>query len=272
MILKTLPFGVKAMMTSNREVWRPIGRWALCLCLLWLAVGGCRSVTTVPPPREAPSVPQGYPKPYRVAGQWYQPIPDADGFRQRGTASWYGAQFHGRKTSNGEIYDMYGVSAAHKTLPFGTMVRVRNLLNNQSLDVRINDRGPFVKGRIVDLSYGAAQKLGVVGPGTAPVEIVALAAPAQTVRQAGGQERLVPVDLTQGNFTFQVGAFRDRANAERLAAKLKAHHPHVHVASFDRGDGLFHRVRVGRVTTLEEADEYEQALIRQGFDVFIVAE
>jgi len=272
-ILKILPLGVKAMMTANRDVWRPICRWAVFLCLLGLMASGCRSVSTAPPPREAPSVPQGYPKPYRVDGQWYQPIPDADGFRQQGTASWYGAQFHGRKTSNGEIYDMYGISAAHKTLPFGTVVRVHNLRNNQQLDVRINDRGPFVKNRIIDLSYGAAQRLGVVGPGTAPVEIVALAAPVRTIQQPGGQERLVPVDLTSGNFTFQVGAFQNRTNAERLAAELrKKDYPHVHVASFDRGDGLFHRVRVGRVTTLEEADAYEQALIRQGMDVIIVAE
>jgi rare lipoprotein A len=238
-------------------------------------VHGCQSVSTPTPPHSTPSTPStppGSPKPYRVGGQWYQPLPDAKGFRQQGTASWYGRQFHGRRTSNGEVYDMYGVSAAHKTLPFGTMVRVHNLRNNQQLDVRINDRGPFVKNRIIDLSYGAARKLGVVGPGTAPVEIVVLAAPARRVHQPDGQERLVAVDLTHGNFTFQVGAFQDHNNAERLATKLKADHPNVHVASFDRGDGLFHRVRVGRVNTLQEADAYERILMREGYDVIIVAE
>jgi rare lipoprotein A len=258
---------------SNRMIaLRSIGRWIVIPGLLWMLAYGCQSVSTTAPPRSTPSAPPGYPKPYRVDGQWYQPIPDADGFRQQGTASWYGSQFHGRRTSNGEVYDMYGISAAHKTLPFGTVVRVHNLRNNQALDVRINDRGPFVKNRIIDLSYGAARKLGVVGPGTAPVEIVALAAPVRTVQQPGGQERLVPVDLTSGNFTFQVGAFQDRNNAERLAAKLKPNHLNVHVASFDRGDGLFHRVRVGRVTTLQEADAYERILIREGYDVIIVAE
>jgi len=259
------------MIYSYRDPWHPFLRWALCLSLILLIMNGCRSVSTPPPP-ETPSAPQGHPKPYRVGKQWYQPIPDAEGFRQRGTASWYGKKFHGRKTSNGETYDMYGVSAAHKTLPFGTVVRVHNLRNDRQLDIRINDRGPFVRGRIIDLSYGAATKLGVVGPGTAPVEIVALAAPARAVRQPGGQERLVAVDLTRGEFTFQVGAFQDRNNAERLAAKLKQSYSHVHVASFNRGDGMFHRVRVGRATTLKEADEFEQALIREGFDVFIVAE
>ena len=261
------------MMCFYPEYSRPFFRWCLHLGCLFFILNGCYSVPATAPPREAPAAPQGHPKPYRVGTQWYQPIPDADGFRQRGTASWYGKKFHGRKTSNGEIYDMYGVSAAHKTLPFNTVVRVHNFRNGRELDVRINDRGPFVQGRIIDLSYGAANKLGVVGPGTAPVEIVALAAPAHTVRQPGGQERLVAVDLTSGNFTFQVGAFQDRNNAERLAAKLRQeNYNHVHVASFDRGDGMFHRVRVGRATSLTEADQYEQALIRQGFDVFIVAE
>ncbi len=265
-------FSMPTRLLPHRETWRAVCRWAVVVGGLCLLVHGCRSVSTTAPPRDTPSVPTGYPKPYRVDGQWYQPIPDADGFRQQGTASWYGRQFHGRRTSNGEVYDMYGISAAHKTLPFGTVVRVHNLHNDQQLDVRINDRGPFVKNRIIDLSYGAAQKLGVVGPGTAPVEIVVLAAPARSVQQPGGQERLVPVDLTHGNFTFQVGAFQDRNNADRLAAKLSRTYHHVHVSSFDRGDGLFHRVRVGHATTLQEADKYEQALIRQGFNVFIVAE
>ena len=138
--------------------------------------------------------------------------------------------------------------------------------------MRNHDRGPFVKNRIIDLSYGAASRLGVVGPGTAPVEIVARAAPARRVPTPGGGERLVAVDLTHGNFTFQVGAFQDPRNAERLAAKLNRDYPNVHVASFDRGDGLFHRVRVGRATTLKAAEAFEQALVRRGFDVFIVAE
>jgi rare lipoprotein A len=242
--------------------------------LIWLALFGCRSATSPPPGRSEPPparVP-GQPKPYRVNGIWYQPIPDAHGFKQRGTASWYGKKFHGRRTSNGETYNMYGISAAHKTLPFGTMVRVTNLENGRRLDIRINDRGPFAKGRIIDLSYGAAEKLGVVGPGTAPVEIVALAAPTRSVSQTGGVRRFEEVDLTRGNFTFQVGAFQDQANARRLAAKLKQHHNNVHIASYDRGDGLFHRVRVGRAHQLEEAEAYERTLMQQGYDVFIVAE
>ena len=109
-------------------------------------ISGC-TTTSNPPPKK----PAGYPKPYKVFGKWYQPLPDSKGFRQRGIASWYGKDFHGKKTSNGETYDMYAMTAAHKTLPLGTYVRVHNLENNRTLEVRINDRGPFVRGRIIDL-------------------------------------------------------------------------------------------------------------------------
>jgi rare lipoprotein A len=258
---------------TAQQAWRGAKFWiglGLGMCLLALA--GCVRGSAPPPAEPAPPSPSGYPKPYRVDGVWYQPIPDAEGFRQQGTASWYGKPFHGRRTSSGEIYDMYGVSAAHKTLPFGTMVRVRNLMNDKTLDVRVNDRGPFAKARIIDLSYGAAQALGVVGPGTAPVEIVALATPARAVAEAGGGERYVAADPTHGNFTFQVGAFQDRRNAERLAAKLRNVYDNVHIASYDRGDGLFHRVRVGRATSLKEADDYERMLMGHGYEVYIVAE
>ena len=196
----------------------PFYYWLLLGCLLaaaLAALGGCATKTVPPPAKPSPDVARpSKPKPYKVLGQWYTPMADARGFQQRGIASWYGEDFHGRQTSNGETYDMYGISAAHKTLPLGTYVRVVNLDNNRSLDVRINDRGPFVHGRIIDLSYGAARKLGVVGPGTAPVEIVALGTPAPGT--SPDKPGYLPVDYYSGNFTFQVGAFVDRANAQRL--------------------------------------------------------
>ena len=123
--------------------------------------------TSSPPPPAKP----GHPKPYKVLGKWYQPLPHSDGFRQRGLASWYGRDFHGKKTSSGEIYNMHAMTAAHKTLPLGTYVRVYNLENKRSTLVRINDRGPFVRGRIIDLSYSAAKEVGIVGPGTARVSL-----------------------------------------------------------------------------------------------------
>ena len=218
-----------------------------------------------------PARPPGHPKPYKALGKWYQPLPDSKGFRQRGRASWYGADFHGKKTSNGEIYDMYAVTAAHKTLPLGTYVRVHNLENGRQLDVRINDRGPFVRGRIIDLSYAAAQKIGIVGPGTASVEVIALGTPAAS--QSGSTPSYTAGDYYSGNFTFQVGAFADRQNAERLKTKLAGDYVNAHITVFDKGDQIFYRVRVGKCTTLKEAAEYEDHLIQNGFPAaFAVAE
>ncbi len=228
----------------------------------------CASDTYSPPP----PTPPGHPRPYRVNGTWYQPIPHARGFEQQGVASWYGREFHGRRTSSGEAYDMYAFTAAHKTLPLGTYVRVHNLENGKTLDLRINDRGPFVRGRIIDLSYSAAKTLGILGPGTAPVKITALGTPAGgTV--AGSVSAYVPADYYSGNFTFQVGAFAERANAERLVSKLDQHYQNAHMTTYFDGQRTFYRVRVGRSRNLEQAVEYEQALIRDGFaETFIVAE
>ena len=237
------------------------------LCVLFLLI--IVSCSRVTPP---PSPPQ-YPKPYKVFGKWYQPIPDSKGFRQQGVASWYGDKFHGRKTSNGETYDMYAMTAAHKTLPFGTYVRIRNLKNNQEVEVRVNDRGPFVRGRIIDLSYTSARKIGLVGPGTAPVEIVALGASSHPWEKKASPKPYVPIDYYQGNFTIQIGAFENRENAERLKQRLNNRYKNVHIMTFDSGSGIFYRVRVGKFSDLQQAVENEEILIKSGFsDAFAVAE
>ena len=220
-----------------------------------------------PPPKRPP----GYPKPYKVYGKWYQPLPDSKGFRQRGIASWYGKDFHGKKTSNGEIYNMYAWTAAHKTLPLGTYVRVHHLSNNRSVQVRINDRGPFVRGRIIDLSYTAAKELGLVGPGTAKVEVVALGTPVTT--DSGQPKYFVQEDYYSGNFTFQVGAFLNQENAERLRKELDEQYQNAHITVYDNGLNIFYRVRVGKASNLEEAAKFEEHLILDGFpDAFLVAE
>jgi len=228
------------------------------ICTFFYFVIGCAE-TDSPPPQQ----PAGYPKPYKVFGQWYQPLPDSKGFRQRGIASWYGKDFHGKKTSNGEIYDMYAITAAHKTLPLGTYVRVHNLENSRKVDVRINDRGPFVRGRIIDLSYTAAKDIGIVGPGTARVEVVALGTPATT--DGGSSRSYVQGDYYSGNFTYQVGAFVNRENAERQERELRIKYKNAHITVFDRGDQIFYRVRVGKFTTLEDAVRYELILIEDGY-------
>lgn len=230
-----------------------------------LLIQGCRS-TSPPPPKG-----KAYTKPYKVRGKWYHPLAEADNFRQRGIASWYGKDFHGKKTSNGERYNMYAMTAAHKTLPLGTRVRVRNLGNGKTVEVRINDRGPFIRGRIIDLSYTAAKKLAVVGPGTAKVEVVALGG---TPPSPGDPPRpKQPVNYYSGLFTFQVGAFQDQANAQRLVAKLDQKYKHAHIAPYNDGTRTLYRVRVGRITNLNLAVRYEQILMDDGYpNVFTVAE
>jgi rare lipoprotein A len=241
----------------------------VCACVAVWGYGCARNIpsSSQPPPPGEP----GHPKPYKVLGKWYQPLPHSDGFRQRGLASWYGRDFHGKKTSNGEIYNMYAMTAAHKTLPLGTYVRVYNLENKRSAVVRINDRGPFVRGRIIDLSYSAAREVGIVGPGTALVEVVALGN--RTPSSGHTASTYTQGDYTTGNFTFQVGAFLSRENAEKQKLQLAQRYKNVHITIYDRGDQIFYRVRVGRFTTLDEAVKHEQILIEDGFtEPILVAE
>lgn len=179
---------------------------------------------------------------YTIAGSTYYPLPSSSGFRQTGYASWYGPGFHGRKTASGECYDMHAMTAAHRILPMDTWVRVRNLDNNREVVVRINDRGPFVRNRIIDLSYSAASRLGVVGPGTARVEITALGESRVKGDRASGFRR--HPDLVKGNFYVQVGAFRNAANAYALRDKLRTRYKKVMVRQYESGNGLFYRVHV----------------------------
>jgi rare lipoprotein A len=220
-----------------------------------------------------PEVPPGYPKPYRMDGKWYSPLPHARSFQQFGKASWYGPEFHGKKTANGEVYNMYDMTAAHKTLPFDTYVKVRNLENHKTAIVRINDRGPFARGRIIDLSYVAAKKLGIVGPGTTDVEIVALPGPHETYRAEGKSTPYPVTDLYQGSFTVQIGAFGDRKNAERLRNQLARSYQHVYITSYYDGRATYYRVKVGRYSNLAQANRFESIMIQKGYkDAFAVAE
>jgi len=168
---------------------------------------------------------------------------------------------------------MYAMTAAHKTLPLGTYVHVKNLDNGKEVTVRINDRGPFVQGRIIDLSYTAANKIDIATSGTAPVVIVALEQANRQTPKSKKKTEPKAVDYYQGNFTFQLGAFSDEQNALRLKEKLDQTYKNAHVSEYDNGLEVLYRVRVGRASSLEQAVEYEKALIQQGFkDVFIVAE
>ncbi len=175
---------------------------------------------------------------------------------ERGIASWYGHPYHGRPTASGEIYNMYDMTAAHRTLPFGTRVDVHDLENGHEVTVRINDRGPFVAGRIIDLSYAAAQAMRMPSTAQVRLEILGLGA-------GGG----IP-----GIFAVQVGAFRDRSNAERLKERIESQFGPVIIQDFDRGDGVFYRVRVGRESTEDAAGALAQNLRRANLvtETFVV--
>jgi rare lipoprotein A len=204
---------------------------------------------------------------YTVNGERYYPLPDSMGFVETGKASWYGEDFHGRPTSSGETYDMYKKTAAHKTLPLGTYVKVVNLENNKSAVVRINDRGPFVKGRIIDLSYGAAREIGMADAGLADVKVVALGKElGDALSETGSSPVLDLRDFETGEFTVQVGAFRDRTNALNLAERLRADFEYVNIMEYaDKDSRVFFRVHVSRSTTLARAGELQKRLENMGF-------
>lgn len=254
----------------------------LCASLLLLA--GCPKQDYKPAPKKPPiktgpklpSEKKAYPKPYYVNGKWYQPLPHSRGFKQVGIASWYGKDFHGKPTSSGEIYDMYKVSAAHKILPLGTWVRVTNLENDRSLDVRINDRGPFISGRVIDLSFAAAKKLRIVGPGTADVRVIALGNRTRRDTKYGKKiDEYTPVNFYKGNFTIQVGAFEKKENAVKFMKRLGVKYKNAHMSTYySHKDGkTLYRVLVGRVTSLDKAEEYAKILKKRGHGTaFVVAE
>ena len=227
---------------------------------------------------------KGTQRPYVIKGITYYPIPSARGYVEQGIASWYGEPFHGRKTSNGETYDMYGDTAAHKTLPMDTMLLVKNLQNGRSTVVRINDRGPFVQDRIIDLTYTKAQTLGLVGKGTAPVEIVALAegapeeeamvatTPAKPtkpgepppVKKPPHKAPPIP-DFDKGNFYVQVGAFEKIDNARLLARAFAKRGRDVVIQQYPAAGMNLYRVLIFASHSLAEAKRYEKKMEAEGF-------
>lgn len=172
---------------------------------------------------------------------------------QYGVASWYGSDFHGKQTSSGEIYDMYQLTCAHNTLPLGTMVMITNLENGKSLELKVNDRGPFVKDRIIDLSYAAAKILGMWEKGTAFVKV----------------EVIGPLIEQVQRFTVQVGSFIDEANAGKLAEELRKNFENVSITALETLTQKYHRVRVGQFETKESALIIADKLSQMGFKVLV---
>jgi len=192
-------------------------------------------------------------KPYTVKGERYEPLSSHEGFIQTGIASWYGNDFHGKKTSNGETYDMYSMTAAHKTLPFNVYVKVSNKDNGRETVVRINDRGPFVAGRIIDLSYSAAKELGVAGSGTAQVKIEALGYLDGTAKDKKSYRQ--PASYDRGSFGIQVGAFTTLDNAQKMADNIKQRYGASSIREAFVSGTRYYRVRAGNYTSLKEAEQ-----------------
>jgi rare lipoprotein A len=289
-------------------------RWLLLIPLLML-LSACGTLTRpggyyeddgpeASPPADIANIPDAVPKaeprsasgnkPYSVYGVTYTPFADTSGYRERGIASWYGKKFHGRRTSSGEPYDMYAMTAAHKTLPLPSYVRVRNLQNDRSVVVRVNDRGPFLHNRLIDLSYAAAAKLGILGTGTGVVEIEAVSPdepatqvvktyPLQIIPPAAAAEEITASQTppTAGpKLYLQVGAFAQRDNAVSLRDRLEreALRP-IFVQSSQAGinggadAAPVYRVRIGPLASVEEGDRLTERATQLGIrDARIVVE
>jgi len=235
-----------------------VKRFILLICCV-LLISACAAKR--PPVAKQPELRQkAYQKPYTVLGQRYEPLQTHAGFVQTGIASWYGEDFHGKKTRNGEIYDMHAMTAAHKTLPLGVFVKVQNRENGREAIVRVNDRGPFVKARIIDLSYSAARALGVDIAGTAPVRIEALG------YQGSGRDQYAALEnYDVGNYAVQIGSFTNPENAERLSGEMKKEYGFSEIHSAWVREERFYRVYGGKHSALRSAEAAEQDLEERGY-------
>ncbi|MCY4428540.1 MAG: septal ring lytic transglycosylase RlpA family protein [Halieaceae bacterium] len=221
-------------------------------------------------PLPTPILAAGNRSPYRVAGVEYQVLKSARGYRERGVASWYGRKFHGRPTATGEIFDLHAPSAAHRSLPLPTYVRVTNLENHRSMIVKVNDRGPFHPGRLIDLSYGAAQKLGFSEQGTALVEVVALSvAGVSDLREEEGLQGWL-----QDYRFLQLASFRRREAALALQKQLRYNHSEeVKVVTKNLDGKIFYQVKLGPITDRRALLALRERMIAEGFvDANLVAE
>ena len=224
-----------------------------------------------PVPREEPRARYGNRSPYKVLDKEYRVMPSAKGYVERGTASWYGEKFHGRATSSLEPYDMYAFTAAHKTLPLPTYARVTNLDNGRSVIVRVNDRGPFHHGRIIDLSYAAAIKLGIHLRGTGNVEVRALTSgetppAAADARRPGRAASVGSAPAANERAWLQVASFGDRGNARRFADRLaQADVDDIDIQHADVRGSSVYRVRIGPFRGREPAERVALRVRALGF-------
>ena len=210
--------------------------------------------------------------PYKALGKKYYPLRKANGYRERGVASWYGKKFHGKRTSSGEPYDMFAMTAAHRVLPLPSYVRVRNLRNGRTVTVKVNDRGPFLHNRVIDLSYAAAYKLGIVATGTGLVEVTAID-PSTPVKQINAHPVPVSTRTVSGVKLFiQFGAFSVKSNAEGLQRSLYGHgfDPTMEHGLYEGRD--IYRVRAGPYYLVSEVDQVSANARKYGYETKLIIE
>lgn len=221
-------------------------------------------------PKAEPRSKYGNPKNYKVLGKWYRVKDSSAGYSKKGIASWYGKKFHGHRTSSGETYDMYGMTAAHKTLPLPTYVRVTHLGNGKSVIVKVNDRGPFHENRIIDLSYSAAKKLGITASGTGAVEVIAI--DPKTFRQTQNYQPKIKRPSAFSTYPakshyklyLQVGAFASEKNANKLRKRLSRMFKQQKIHSEFATDKNIYRVRIGPLASVAAADKLSIFLNNKG--------
>jgi rare lipoprotein A len=234
----------------------------LFFCLLAVSCNTTHRVTV----DTFPSGLRPWERPYTVDGIRYVPLLHAEGYREEGLASWYGREEHGKPTSNGEVFDMFKPSAAHKTLPLGCYVKVINKTNGKQEIIRVNDRGPFIPGRIIDLSYEAAKELDIVDYGVVPVTIQFLAsdykAPDGVITPAAG-----------AIYTLQVAAFFDHEKARLLSERLKKEFVYTEIQAVQTKKGCIYRVHAGRFRSKDDAQAAKTSFANRGYhDAFIVSD
>lgn len=234
----------------------------LFFCLSLVSCSTTHRVTVDP----LPSGLRPWERPYTVDGERYVPLLHAEGYREEGMASWYGEEEHGKPTSNGEVFNMFKPSAAHKTLPLGCYIKVTNKTNGKQTVVRVNDRGPFIPGRMLDLSYQAAKELNMVDYGIIPVAIEFLASdfksPGRVITPAAGT-----------TYTLQVAAFSDHEKARLLSERLKKEFVYTKIQAVQTENGCIYRVHVGRFQSKDDAESAKTSFANRGYpDAFIVSE
>lgn len=239
-----------------------------------------------------PALGERWQRVYEIGGRFYEPILNCTGFVQQGIASWYGVQFHGRQTSNGEIFDMNVLSAAHKTLPLGIWVKVTNLVNGRDLIVRVNDRGPYFKDRVLDLSVAAAKELGFYETGTAPISIQALGYsrserlsnrwlaadmekpqnlhgaifnPVEIIYGSSSKAGEFTLDQVKPEYTVQVAAFKTLENAEAVLRAVQTRFHSAVMKAYPAGDCQVYCIRLENLTSREQAENAKKSLAEIGF-------